>query len=108
MNNLIIEFDLLSLAATARDYDSKSDYTTHLMKPSGFIVSEGRSGLTVISNAIAVEYPQSTRVVVENPDKLGTSQSHQRCSCLRIPKTNMIPISRFELRLGYLYRHNIG
>jgi hypothetical protein len=41
MNYPIIEFDLSSLADTARDYDSKSGSTTHSMRPSGFMISWG-------------------------------------------------------------------
>mmetsp|Transcript_6433 Transcript_6433/g.8705 ORF Transcript_6433/g.8705 Transcript_6433/m.8705 type:complete len:268 (+) Transcript_6433:248-1051(+) len=37
------------------------------MKPRGFIFGEGRSGATVISNALGVAHPESTRVVAENP-----------------------------------------
>jgi len=75
------KFDLSSLAATARDYDSQSGSTTHSMKPSGFMFGEGRSGSTVISNAITVAHPQSTRVVVENP---AISYLLNACNDLRI------------------------
>mmetsp|Transcript_7526 Transcript_7526/g.11376 ORF Transcript_7526/g.11376 Transcript_7526/m.11376 type:complete len:430 (-) Transcript_7526:278-1567(-) len=50
-------------AEECRAYDSKPSSKTHSMTPKGFIFHEPKAGASLLSNAIAVASPDTTRVI---------------------------------------------
>ena len=59
-------------------YDAQPSKSVRSVPVTGILLHEGRSGATVISNALAVARPESTRIISEHPAILEALQACDR------------------------------
>ena len=68
-------FPLREVMDAVREYDARRDTTVRSVPVAGILLHEGRSGATLISNALAVAHPESTQVISEHPAILEALQA---------------------------------
>ena len=73
-------FPLREVIDAVREYDARPDTAVRSVPVSGILLHEGRSGATLISNALAVAHPESTQVISEHPAIL---EALQACDKIR-------------------------
>lgn len=81
-------FPLREVIDAVHEYDARPDTTVRSVPVAGILLHEGRSGATLISNALAVAHPESTQVISEHPailealeacDKIRTKHLSEDC-----------------------------
>lgn len=73
-------FPLREVIGAVHEYDARPDTTVRSVPVTGILLHEGRSGATLISNALAVAHPESTQVISEHPAIL---EALQACDTIR-------------------------
>ena len=73
-------FPLREVIDAVREYDARPVTAVRSVPVSGILLQEGRSGATLISNALAVAHPESTQVISEHPAML---EALQACDKIR-------------------------
>jgi len=68
-------FPLRDVIDAVREYDARPDTVVRSVPVTGVLLHEGRSGATLIANALAVAHPESTLVISEHPAVLEALQS---------------------------------